>query len=171
MESEFGLELDSLDNLNIKYPMITSTRAGARKPHIKPPSLAPTPRFLAPAFNNGARRQALSGTARLESRIGSAPLSLPLEVNLRLLEPPSTRKNAVRRNELPKLVEVEGPLGKYTLLDLFESPLIAAGKLIHPIPPYMTIKQNQDTRKTTLHIPSQTERKHREMWGRRSYQH
>ncbi|MCJ1243559.1 hypothetical protein MMC30_000756 [Trapelia coarctata] len=106
------------------------------------------PDFLLPAFAHSLCRRGFSSSPQCRSRIGSAPLSIPPEVNLRLLEPPPRRK-AVSRIEAPQMVEVEGPLGKIQM----------------PIPTYMSLKHDAETKKATLHIPDRTERKHREMWG------
>lgn len=69
------------------------------------------PDFLLPAFALSGSGRGFSSSSLCRSRIGSAPLSIPPEVNLRLLEPPPRRK-AVTRIEPPQMVEVEGPLGK-----------------------------------------------------------
>lgn len=36
------------------------------------------------------------------------------------------------------------------------------------LPPYMTLTQNEQTRKATLKIEDRQERKQREMWGKKS---
>ncbi|KAL6714387.1 54S ribosomal protein L6 mitochondrial [Lecanora helva] len=105
--------------------------------------------FLIPPRPLPQTRKTFSSTSRCRSRIGGAPLSLPAEVNLRILQPPPPRKNDIVRTEPTKTVEVEGPLGKMSL----------------QLPPYMTIEQNPDTRKATLSILDREQRKQREMWG------
>lgn len=69
------------------------------------------PDFLLPAFAHLGPRRNFSNSLRCRSRIGSAPVSIPPEVNLRLLEPPLRRK-ALSRIEPAQVIEVEGPLGK-----------------------------------------------------------
>lgn len=66
-------------------------------------SLSPVPtRSLASPF---------SSSSQCRSRVGGAPLSLPAEVNLRILELPALRSKDITGAEPPKTVEVEGPLG------------------------------------------------------------
>lgn len=124
----------------------------------------PVPDFLLPAFAHSRSRRCFSGSPQCRSRIGSAPVSVPPEVNLRLLEPPPRRKT-VSRIETPQVIEVEGPLGwPDHLLQLAQTDS-AAGKIQLPIPIYMSLKHDTEAKKATLHIPDRTERKHREMWG------
>jgi len=78
------------------------------------------PDFLLPAFAQLGPRRNFSSSLRCRSRIGGAPLSIPPEVNLRLLEPPPKRKT-VSRVEPLQIIEVEGPLGKSTFASL-EAP-------------------------------------------------
>lgn len=68
------------------------------------------PDFLIPAFSQRRTARSFASTSKRASRIGSAPLSLPREVNLRILEPPKQKK-LVTRVEPPRILEVEGPLG------------------------------------------------------------
>ncbi|MCJ1336396.1 hypothetical protein MMC09_001672 [Bachmanniomyces sp. S44760] len=108
------------------------------------------PDFLAPALCNASTRQKFSTSPHPRSRIGGAPLSLPPEVDLRILEPVvSKRKTSITRVEPPRIVEVQGPLGKMTL----------------QLPPYMAIDHDQAKRKATISIQDREERKQREMWG------
>ena len=71
------------------------------------------PEFLVPALSSRQASQPFSTSSPYASRIGGASLSLPPEVDLRVLEPPtSRRKTTITRTEPPKIVEVEGPLGE-----------------------------------------------------------
>ena len=131
-------------------------------------SIVSIPDFLLPAFANHLSLRSFSSTTKWASRIGSAPISLPPEVNLRFLEPPSSKRNIVRRIAPPRTLEVEGPLGNcesrhLTVPKKNTKPI--PGKLTIPIPLYMSFEQDPETRKATLKIPDKTERKHREMWG------
>ena len=74
-----------------------------------PPSQLPD--FLVPALSSPHSFRPLSSTARCRSRIGSAPLSLPEGVDLRLLETPVKQGKAISMTEPPKTVEITGPLG------------------------------------------------------------
>lgn len=71
------------------------------------PSIIPD--FLLPAFVNAPKTRLFSSSSRWGSRIGSAPVSIPAEVHLQLLDPPA--KRAMSRLEPPKIAQVEGPLG------------------------------------------------------------
>ncbi|MDI1489612.1 MAG: 54S ribosomal protein L6 mitochondrial [Ramalina farinacea] len=107
------------------------------------------PDFLVPGLFTRPRCKAFSTTTSSKSRIGSAPLSIPQEVNLILTEPPAPAQSTVTRTEPTKTLQIEGPLGKMTL----------------PIPPYMTLDHDQASRKATLSIHDRTVRRQREMWG------
>ena len=124
------------------------------------------PTFLPPASSYISFAKPFSSTSRCRSRIGSAPLSLPAEVNLRILESPPQRKTNITRIEPPRTVEVEGPLGTLALMNrqIASDPL--AGKMSVQLPPYMSLQHNKDTRKATLSILDREERKQREMWGK-----
>jgi large subunit ribosomal protein L6 len=81
---------------------------------------------------------------------------LPPDVTLRIIEPPARPQQLVTRAEVPRIVEVEGPLGKISV----------------KLPSYMNLSQDETTRKATLTISDHKERKQREMWGTiRSYLH
>ncbi|MCJ1224390.1 hypothetical protein MMC12_001035 [Toensbergia leucococca] len=109
---------------------------------------ASLPDFLIPAFLTP--KHAFSTTTPRASRIGKTVLSLPPEVNLRFLEPlKSRRKATVQRVEPPRIVEVEGPLGKMSM----------------NLPNYMILDHNQSTKKATLRIQDSSQRKQLEMWG------
>ena len=125
------------------------------------------PDFLVPALCSQRSCQPFSSSSRCASRIGGASLSLPPEVDLRLLEPPAARrKSAITRTELPKTVEVEGPLGEWLVSSVQEMIIdIEAGKMTMQLPPYMALDLDRETRKATLRILDREERKQREMWG------
>lgn len=74
-------------------------------------ALIALPGFLVPAFFRPQQSRFISTTPRCRSRIGSAPLSLPPDVDLRILEPPPLRNNDIFRADPPRKVEVQGPLG------------------------------------------------------------
>ncbi|KAL8763288.1 MAG: hypothetical protein Q9184_000844 [Pyrenodesmia sp. 2 TL-2023] len=83
----------------------------------------------------------------------AAPIAVPPDVNLRLLDPPK-RRGAVYRVEPPRTIEIEGPLGKASV----------------QLPPFVSYSINEATRKATLNILDRKSRDQREMWGTtRSY--
>ena len=65
--------------------------------------------FLVPAVSVRTTVRSFSRTSKCDSRVGSAPLSIPPEVNMRILDPP--KQKIISRSQPPKVVEVEGPLG------------------------------------------------------------
>ncbi|KAL9135587.1 MAG: hypothetical protein Q9175_003219 [Cornicularia normoerica] len=107
------------------------------------------PDFLVPALFSPHTSRPFSSTSRCRSRIGSAPLSLPQGVDLRFLEPPARIKQYNTMTELPKTVEIIGPLGKMSV----------------QLPHYMSLDHDKETRKASLSILDREERKQREMWG------
>ena len=72
--------------------------------------------FLVPDLLSPPLYRRFSTTPKRKSRIGSATLSLPQEVSLRLLEPPPQKQRTIARSEPLKTVEVEGPLGTLMFL-------------------------------------------------------
>ncbi|KAL8702907.1 MAG: hypothetical protein Q9201_003913 [Fulgogasparrea decipioides] len=113
------------------------------------------PDFLIPAFHTlpPSTTRSFSASARHASRVGSAPIALPPDVHLRLLEPPQ-RKGGVTRVEPSKTLEVEGPLGKAAV----------------QLPPFVSYTVNHTTRKAQLDVLDRKVRGQREMWGTtRSY--
>lgn len=107
------------------------------------------PDFLVPALSSASTSRLFSSTPRCRSRIGSAPLSLPQGVDIKFLEVPARRRQDVTTTELPKTVEIIGPLGKMSV----------------QLPPYMSLDHDKETRKASLRILDREQRKQREMWG------
>lgn len=95
--------------------MILRTRGAIRAVEQVQYLAVQVPDFLVPALLHRPRTRAFSTTPKCKSRIGSAPLSLPQEVNLRVMEPPPQRRDTITRTEPMKTVEVKGPLGKPAL--------------------------------------------------------
>lgn len=134
---------------------------------------ATIPDFLLPAFCGARTPRPFSSSSQCASRIGAATITLPPEVNLRLLEPPTSKRRAsIVRTEPPKMVEVEGPLG--TPLVMRSQRLLSAtdrglGKMVMQLPPYASLVHDQTTRKATLSVLDAGVRKQREMWGELVY--
>jgi hypothetical protein len=117
---------------------------------LKDPRSAETsiPAFLLPAFQQ--QSSSFSTSSPCLSKIGSAPLSLPPDVNFHIVEAPVLKKGArVSRTQEGATVHIEGPLGKLSM----------------PIPAYMNIISDEAKRTYSLSILDQEERKQREMWG------
>lgn len=106
------------------------------------------PSFLLPAFQQ--QSSSFSTSSPCQSKIGSAPLSLPPDVNFNIVEAPVQKKGArVSRTQGGATIHIEGPLGKLSM----------------PIPAYMNIVSDEAKRTYSLSILDQEERKQREMWG------
>ncbi|KAL8993387.1 MAG: hypothetical protein Q9169_006390 [Polycauliona sp. 2 TL-2023] len=113
------------------------------------------PDFLLPSFQYGPlqAKRSFAGSAPRTSRVGAAPIALPPDVNLRLLDPPR-RKGTVTRVEPPRIVEIEGPLGKASV----------------QLPPYVSYNIDDAAKKATLNVLDKKSREQRQMWGTtRSY--
>ncbi len=64
------------------------------------------------------------------------------------------------------MLEIEGPLGRLALHGCEKLLTDQTGKMSLEIPPYMSFKHNQDSRKASLEVENKGIRKQREMWGR-----
>lgn len=69
------------------------------------------PDFLIPAFHTIKKARPFSTTLPCASRIGEAPVSLPPDVTVTIIEPPVRPKHLVTRVQAPRMIQVEGPLG------------------------------------------------------------
>ncbi|KAI9835946.1 MAG: hypothetical protein M1819_001844 [Sarea resinae] len=108
------------------------------------------PGFLVPAFETAPAQRPFSSSSPCASQVGKAPLSLPPEVTMRLLDPPSSKNQGrVSRSEPSSTVEIEGPLGKMSL----------------KIPPFLSIEQDAESRRALLKVQDPEIRHQREMWG------
>lgn len=125
------------------------------------------PDFLIPAFFCTKSIRLFSTAQKRQSKVGAAPLSVPKEVNLRILEPLKQGKRKISREEPLEAVEVEGPLGFHFVSMYFwwKGLILKAGKLTVRLPSYMSINHDEGARKATLAIRDNRERKQREMWG------
>lgn len=122
------------------------------------------PDFLVPAFSTVRPSRPFSSTSKYRSRIGKAPVSIPAEVDLRILEPVE-RKNGVVKAVPTETLEIQGPLGLSIPIRCQCCADHVTGKMTVQLPPYMSINHNKETRKASLSILDREERKQREMWG------
>ncbi|QKX58776.1 uncharacterized protein TRUGW13939_05903 [Talaromyces rugulosus] len=107
------------------------------------------PTFLVPALSQPLRSQCFSTTPATQSRIGSAPVSVPAEVNLKFIDLPHANTRD-RSKEIPKVaIEVNGPLGQLTL----------------NVPPFVTVNHDEELRKATVNIQDAEIAHQRAMWG------
>ncbi|KAL8942183.1 MAG: hypothetical protein Q9211_001513 [Gyalolechia sp. 1 TL-2023] len=135
--------------------MATTQRMKLRLPKYPRATALTLTDFLLPAFQPRSRspNRPFTTSSPHASRVGAASITVPQEVNLRLLEP-AKRRGPVPRIPPPKIIEIQGPLGK------------AAVKL----PPFVSYALNDATRKATLRVQDRKARDQREMWGTtRSY--
>ncbi|KAI9873557.1 MAG: hypothetical protein M1830_010856 [Pleopsidium flavum] len=131
--------------------MLSPTRTHCLRPLIRSASAVESlPAFLLPAFCRSNGLRAFSASVPCASRVGGATLSIPPEVNLRLLEPPSSKsKSRVSRSEPVSTVQVEGPLGIMSMR----------------LPPFMGLVHDTTTKKAALKVQDPEIRHQREMWG------
>ncbi|KAI9787455.1 MAG: hypothetical protein M1816_007503 [Peltula sp. TS41687] len=106
--------------------------------------------FLLPAFQQRLESRPFSSSATSSSQIGRAPVSLPENVALRLIEPVSSR-DAIRnaRQGRKRIIEIEGPLGKLAM----------------PLPAFVEIEQDMERHRAMVKVHDPDERKQRAMWG------
>ena len=109
-------------------PMTTSSNMASRSclhgtTRILSRSSFYLPEYLIPAFTTAPATRPFTSSSKRASRIGSAPLSLPPEVYLRMLDPPKQKK-VISRVVRPRVLEVEGPLGRSIASILTRSSLI-----------------------------------------------
>ncbi len=91
--------------------MILRPRLAARLHKTTISTTVPLLDFLVPGYRIAPSAKPFSSTSYCGSRIGSAPLSVPAEVNLRVIEPAPPKKTAIRSAAPQRTIEVEGPLG------------------------------------------------------------
>lgn len=111
---------------------------------------ASIPSFLVPALARQPQAAHFSTSVKRCSKIGKAPLSLPPEVTLRILEPPAPRRDGgISRTQPLSTVEVKGPLGEMKMT----------------IPSYMSIAVDEEARTRTLSISDTEDKQQKAMWG------
>lgn len=113
------------------------------------------PAFLVPALTSPSKwpsRQSshFSTTSQRRSKIGRAPITLPPEVTLHIMQPPAPKDTSrVSRTQAGSNISIEGPRGKMSL----------------SIPAYMSLSTDETGRTNSLSILDAEDRKQREMWG------
>ncbi|KAL8822150.1 MAG: hypothetical protein Q9191_007110 [Dirinaria sp. TL-2023a] len=117
----------------IKFRSMATKRLTSSLLRRLPGQILPLPDYLVPALSTAS---------------SSRHFSIPPEVNLKLLEPPPKRK-LVSRVESPRVLEIEGPLGKLSL----------------EMAPYLTFEHDESTRKASISVQDRNERQQRAMWG------
>lgn len=119
-------------------------RSLAKAP-IQPADAIPT--FLLPTFSRPSRQRTFTSTALCQSKIGSAPLSIPQGVTFKVNAPSAKDKGS--RIQAMSTVHIKGPLGELSM----------------DIPPYININQDASPNGPTLSIEDATDAKQRAMWG------
>ncbi|KAI9809571.1 MAG: hypothetical protein M1825_000003 [Sarcosagium campestre] len=120
----------------VKYPSTAST--------------APILPFLVPSFQHSSTTRSFTASTRCSSQIGRAPLAIPPEVTLRIIEPPEPKKHArVMRDRPFSTIEVHGPRGILKL----------------QVPPFISIEHDATGSKAHVKVDDAEVRHQREMWG------
>lgn len=126
------------------------------------------PTFLVPALSQPSRTQCFSTTSAARSRVGGAPVSIPPEVNLRLVDLPQTQVRGKSKEAAKIAVEVNGPLGTscHTFARSICSLIISnPGQMTLNIPPFVNINHDETARKATISVQDTEIPHQRAMWG------
>ncbi|KAJ5627020.1 54S ribosomal protein L6 [Penicillium herquei] len=106
------------------------------------------PLFLTPAFSP-SRVQCFSSTSPAQSRIGGAPISVPPEVSLSLIDAPNAGAQGRGKSASKVSAHIKGPKGEMTL----------------DIPSFLTVNHDTVSQKATLSIIDPEDPHQRAMWG------
>ncbi|KAF1950916.1 60S ribosomal protein-like protein L6 [Byssothecium circinans] len=88
-----------------------------------------------------------ASTTPCQSKIGSAPLSVPPGVTFKIIQPSARARNA--RIQAMSTVQIKGPRGELSM----------------PIPSYVNINQDPSLSGPTLSVQDSSDAKQRAMWG------
>lgn len=105
------------------------------------------PLFLVPAFQHPAAARGFASTAPCQSKIGSAPLSIPPGVTFKVNAPSVKGRGA--RTKAMSTVQIKGPLGELSM----------------DIPAYVNINQDPALSGPMLTVEDTTDKKQKAMWG------
>ncbi|KAF1940301.1 60S ribosomal protein-like protein L6 [Clathrospora elynae] len=105
------------------------------------------PTFLLPALSRPAASKNFTTTTPCQSKIGSAPLSVPQDVTFRVTAP--SAKGRGSRVQAMSTVQIKGPLGELSM----------------DVPHYVNINQDPALGGPTLTIQDVTDAKQKAMWG------
>ncbi|KAH7093287.1 mitochondrial 54S ribosomal protein YmL16 [Paraphoma chrysanthemicola] len=105
------------------------------------------PTFLLPAFARSPASRSFTTTSPWQSKIGSAPLSVPQGVTLNIIAP--STKGRGTRTQAMSTAQIKGPLGELSM----------------EIPPYINIDQDPKLSGPTLTIQDPRDAKQKAMWG------
>jgi large subunit ribosomal protein L6 len=106
------------------------------------------PTFLLPALARPLAFRTFTTTSPCQSKIGSAPLSVPQGVTFNITAP--STKGRGTRTQAMSTVQIKGPLGELSM----------------EIPPYINIDQDPKLSGPTLTIDDSTDAKQKAMWGK-----
>ena len=128
------------------------------------------PLFLTPAFST-SRAQCFSTTIPAHSRIGGAPISVPLEVSLNLVDLPEASVRT-RGKDIPKFAaHIKGPKGVFCTADrdcvsrLVNISRCIVGEMSLNIPSFLTVSKDEANHKITLSVLDSEVPHQRAMWG------
>lgn len=108
----------------------------------------PAPVFLLPSLSRLAMYRTFTTTSPCQSKIGSAPLSVPPGVSFQVT-PPSSKSKGTRVQAM-STVQIKGPLGELSM----------------EVPPYININQDPSLSGPTLTIQDSADAKQKAMWGK-----
>lgn len=105
------------------------------------------PTFLLPAFSRPVTSRTFTTSAPCQSKIGSAPLSVPQGVTFQVIAP--SAKGRGSRSQAMSTVHIKGPLGELSM----------------DVPTYVNINHDPTLSGPTLTIQDATDAKQKAMWG------
>lgn len=135
------------------YTMFSTARRRCARSLLAPsqPKTDSLPLFLLPAFQAPAAARGFASTSPCQSKIGSAPLSIPPGVTFKVI-PPSARERGARAQAM-STVQIKGPLGELSM----------------DVPAYVNINQDPALSGPTLTVADTTDKKQKAMWGAHTF--
>ncbi|KAL3470754.1 ribosomal protein L6, alpha-beta domain-containing protein [Aspergillus californicus] len=108
-----------------------------------------TPISLTRQLLRSQQTQPFSTTPGVQSRVGSAAISIPTEVSLKFIDLPQLVVRGNAKHQPKMAIEVNGPLGQLRL----------------DVPPFLNIAHDEASRKATLSVEDTAVAHQRAMWG------
>jgi large subunit ribosomal protein L6 len=131
------------------HTMFSTARRRCARSLLTPskPKTDSLPLFLLPAFQVPAAARGFASTSPCQSKIGSAPLSIPPGVTFKVTAPSARGRGA--RAQAMSTVQIKGPLGELSM----------------DVPAYVNINQDPALSGPTLTVEDATDKKQKAMWG------
>ena len=147
------LQKSYASSIVVNYTMFSTARRRCARSLLAPsqPKIDSLPLFLLPTFQAPAAARGFASTSPCQSKIGSAPLSIPPGVTFKVIPPSSRGRGA--RSQAMSTVQIKGPLGELSM----------------DVPAYVNINQDPALSGPTLTVADATDKKQKAMWGAHPY--